>query len=212
MSQRPSLLTSTQLKERGWTPTLVKKFLDPPDATKPNPHYKSASPMRLYALTRVEAVEVADAFQQAYAKAAARSQVGKTVAARKAAELVSQAEKMQIRVQLQALGKVQDQAIDAYNNFHEELSFERGHEYEPASVMSDPIFLDRITVNYVRHELTEYDESLEEVAGKIGVSLAVATIRRRVYTEIASVYPDLAQECERQVLARLGLGEKTGEL
>jgi hypothetical protein len=57
MSDESVLFTMRQLKQRGWTAALIKKFLDPPDATRPNPHYKSAAPMRLYMATRVEAVE-----------------------------------------------------------------------------------------------------------------------------------------------------------
>ena len=204
MSERISLLTMTQLKERGWTATLVKKYLDPPDATRPNPHYKSAAPMRLYAESRVEMVEAEETFQQERAKATARSQVGKQVTARKADELVKQAEQMPIHVTWQSIGRLQDKAIASYNTFHRRLSHAQDHDYEPATYMSDPIFLDRITVNYIRHELTAYDHHLESLAGKTGVSLAIATIRRRIYDEIARVYPEFAEECERQIQFRYG--------
>src|SRR5713226_452392 len=80
MNEGPSLLSSTQLKERGWT--LVKKFLGSPDATKPNPYSRSAAPMQLYSLARVEVCEQEDGWKQAAAKAAVCSEVGKTVAAR----------------------------------------------------------------------------------------------------------------------------------
>jgi hypothetical protein len=43
---------------------------------------------------------------------------------------------------------------------------------------SDPAFLERITVNFIRHELTEYDESLQEVAGRMGVDEAMALMRK----------------------------------
>jgi hypothetical protein len=69
-------------KERGWTPALVKKFLDSPDAIKPNPSSRSAVPMPLYSLARVEVREQEDSWKQAAAKATVRSEVGKTVAAR----------------------------------------------------------------------------------------------------------------------------------
>jgi hypothetical protein len=69
-------------KERGWTPALVKKFLDSPDATKPNPFSRSAVLMPLYSLARVEVREQEDGWKQAAAKAAVRSEVGQTVVAR----------------------------------------------------------------------------------------------------------------------------------
>ena len=199
MNQENPFLSSSQLKERGWTPALITQFLGEPDATKPNPHYRAAAPMRLYARARVE---VAEQFVQAAAKAQARSQTGKMVAARKAAELVAQAEQTPIRVKRLPFEQVQDQAIASYNAFHEELLWERGHDYNPAHLDSDPAFLDRITVNYIRHALTEYDTHLEAVAGKVGVSEAVATIRRRIFAEIAHAYPEYTQECHRQVATR----------
>ncbi len=40
MNEGASLLTTSHLKERGWTPTLVKKFLGTPDVKGPNPYYR----------------------------------------------------------------------------------------------------------------------------------------------------------------------------
>jgi hypothetical protein len=48
-----------------------------------------------------------------------------------------------------------------------------------------PAFLERTIVNFIRHELTEYDESLEEVAGRIGVDEAMALIRQQVVALIS---------------------------
>jgi hypothetical protein len=203
MSDEAVLFTMTQLKERGWTEALVKKFLDPPDATRPNPHYKSAPPMRLYTASRVEAAESCEDWRRAAERSRVRSETGKAVAARKAAELVKEAEQLPITVTRLPLDQLQKRAIASYNAFHEELLWERGHDYEKADAQSDPAFLSRITVNYVRHHLTAYDTHLEEVAGRIGVSQAIATIRRRVYAEICATYPEHAEECQRQIQFRL---------
>jgi hypothetical protein len=48
------LLGTVALKARGWTGTLIRRFLPTPDRTKVNPHYRSGPPMRLYDLARVE--------------------------------------------------------------------------------------------------------------------------------------------------------------
>ena len=53
-------------------------------------------------------------------------------------------------------------------------------------------------MNYVRHELTSYDDTLLHAYGEVGIDRAVAVIRNRVLGEIASVYPELAAECARQ--------------
>ena len=46
------------------------------------------------------------------------------------------------------------------------------------------------------------DFALWEVAGKTGITRAVAEIRRRVYSAIAQAYPALSAECPRQIEAR----------
>lgn len=46
---------ATLKKERGWTDSLIARFLGEPDKTRPNPHYRTnGAPMRLFALKRVE--------------------------------------------------------------------------------------------------------------------------------------------------------------
>ena len=121
MNEGSSLLSQTQLKERGWTLALVKKVLDPPDATKSNPHYKSAAPMRLYTASRVEAAERSEEWKQAKARAAQRSEVGKVVAARKAAALVKEAERLPITVTRIPLETVVTRAIASYEEYQRQI-------------------------------------------------------------------------------------------
>lgn len=201
---QPILLSVPQLKERGWTPALIKKFLGKSDAQKCNPYYRTASPMHLYDAERVQSCEQTEAWQQARDKAVIRSEAGKTVAAKKAVALIKEAECLSITVRRLSLEAVVKKAIESYNVYHSMLYIERGHDYEPADRNSDPAFLERITVNYIRHHLTEYDDHLEELAGRIGVHEATKTIRRRIYAEIASVYPEYAEECKRQLQYRHG--------
>ena len=67
---------------------------------------------------------------------------------------------------------------------------------------TDRGFLDRVTVNYLRHVRTNYDELLASLHGKVGIEEAKELVRERVYEAIASTYPDLAAECSRQERAR----------
>ena len=132
-----------------------------------------------------------------------RSEAGKAVAARKAAELVERPGQLPITVTRLPLDQLQKRAIASYNAFHEELLWERGNDHEKADAQSDPAFLSRITVNYIRHSLTAYNKYLQEVAGRIGVSQAIVIIRRRVYAAIRATYPEYAEECQRQIQFRL---------
>ena len=69
--------------------------------------------------------------------------------------------------------------------YHWENAWRHGAIWEPATEQSDPAFLERITVNYIRHQLTSYDTHLEQAAGQIGVHQAGKVIRRRIYDAIA---------------------------
>lgn len=210
-SDMPKMLSLKDLKERGWTAALVKQFLGEPDALKPNPHYREAAPMQLYASARVLEAESQEEWKQAKARASLRSQASKRVAARKAAELVEQASQMRITVHRLPTETVIEQAIASYNAHTWEIAWRHGDAWEKASESSDPDFLLRITVNYMRHHLTSYDTHLEQVAGQIGVRQAGKVIRHRIYDEIAKAYPEYAEECQRQLQARYGASPEKQE-
>jgi hypothetical protein len=83
---------------------------------------------------------------------------------------------------------------------------ERGKEYfvrDRASVHSDKDFLDRITVNYIRHELSVYDEKIDDLFGKIGKHEAFELLNQKIYTEIGRVFPRLRKEARRQLKAKI---------
>jgi len=53
---------STLLKKRGWSKGRIAKLLKNPDKLVPNPHYRTAPKMRLYAQSRVLAAEASPEF------------------------------------------------------------------------------------------------------------------------------------------------------
>ena len=56
-------ITMSEVLERGgWNRRLIDMLLGAPDRLAPNPRYRRAAPMRLYALDRVETAEKAEAF------------------------------------------------------------------------------------------------------------------------------------------------------
>lgn len=75
-------------------------------------------------------------------------------------------------------------------------------ERDSATPESDPAFLSRISVNYLRHELCAYEDELAAVFGITGVWDATAHIRRKVYAAISAAYPELSGECDRQLGVR----------
>jgi len=78
-------------------------------------------------------------------------------------------------------------AIDSYNSL-EKTEF-------VADLDSDPRFLERIQVNYLRHERTFYDEAMSMAED----GEAKHALREHVLERIARAYPHLASECDRQM-------------
>ncbi len=68
----PSYLLTAGLKARGWTEGLIRRLLGEPALLRPNPHYHSGAPMRLYALDRVKSLEQSDIWTQTAATRARR--------------------------------------------------------------------------------------------------------------------------------------------
>lgn len=53
-------------------------------------------------------------------------------------------------------------------------------------------------VNFIRHNLCEYDDSLEELFGLVGKDEVYQRLKSETLTRIAEVYPELKEECKRQ--------------
>ncbi|MBB6171646.1 hypothetical protein HNR23_001706 [Nocardiopsis mwathae] len=64
-----------ELRQRGWSPAMVRDLLGAPDRTRTNPIFRSGAPMALYRLPRVEDAETGEGFasraEQASRRAAA---------------------------------------------------------------------------------------------------------------------------------------------
>ncbi|KQR41053.1 hypothetical protein [Deinococcus sp. Leaf326] len=89
----PGFLATQDLKERGWTPTLILKFLGEHDATRPNGlkmGRRKLPPVKLYREERVNEVEREDAFLAAQARAADARERAEHRRAEKAARRAAQ--------------------------------------------------------------------------------------------------------------------------
>lgn len=164
------------LKERGWTETTIRKFLGEPDKTTVNPHYRSGPMCRLYLEDRVLAIESTPEWQEAKARSDKRKISSAKATATKTEKLLSEyIPRLQVD---QALSKlplenIQEYAIESYN----EWNWGNGRR---ADKCSDKDFLERITKNFIRHELTNYDELLEDVQGKTGKNKFYDIIRSKI--------------------------------
>lgn len=75
--------------------------------------------------------------------------------------------------------------------------------------MDEPIYKDvheadedtliRWIVNYIRHNLVDYDNFLYKISGKVGSIGVYPEIKTAVLEKIAVAYPQYKEECERQM-------------
>lgn len=197
------MIGTPALRSRGWTDSLIRRFLPDPDSTYVNPHYRSGPPCKLYSTERVEAIERTPAFLAAMEKASKRK-LGAAAAVetrRQATERML--ESLTITVQRLDRETAVKRAVESYNERQKMMASERGHcDPFTADTASDQGFLDRITVNYVRHHLTAYDDRLDNVKGMTGADDARMAIAAKVFDAISKVYPWLQDECERQLSRR----------
>lgn len=187
--KREQLATSQPLK-RGWTKSLIARYLIAPDEERVNPHYRGGPPMRLYNLARVEPLEQTDWFQAAKAKRVIRTAAAQKAIKTKRTKAIEWAESVDITIPQVSKAELSNAAISRYN---ERVHWESDYEVSPATIDSDPDFLDRITVNYIRHDLTDYDSLLANLYGTVGVDEAYEILRDRVDGEIRDQYPHLAK-------------------
>lgn len=186
------LICQSDLLIRGWTKTMIRDLLPTPHTTRLNPHYQKAAPMKLYAMERVIEIEATDAFKNLAMKAERRRVTAKESVATKRDSLLEQVDSIAINVPVLPEMELVKRACDSYNA----INAERGEGH--ATVRSAPFFLQRICVNYLRHECSSYEAELDKVAGKVAVAEARSIIREKVYDAIAEAYPELAEECSRQ--------------
>lgn len=202
LAQPGPFLTRTQLRARGWTRHMVDSLLGEPDKSRPNPH-NSRHPISLYSQPRIEALEKTTRFQHLLAKMGHAAQAAKLGVATKEANTLEWART--VKIQVTRLDDVVGQAIHNYNQRATGRRFE-GREpgyWQPARRDSWPGFLERITVNFVRHQLTDYEALLVAKFGQVGVAEARRVVVWRVFRAISEAYPELGKECERQLANRL---------
>lgn len=189
-------LTKSSIASRtGWSKSLVEKLLGSPDEIKKIRVHGISVMAHFYDEEKVIAAELSKQFSDAQESLQKHKNAARKATETKISNLLNEVEAMTINVDKYSIDTIIKKAIHSYNDWNRE-----SENY--ASKSSDEIFLERITVNYIRHNMTQYDKNLEHVAGKTGSFIAVKLIREKIYSAISSEYPSLAEECNRQLERR----------
>lgn len=82
-------LSAAGLRARGWTAGMIRRLLGEPDLRRANPLSRTAPPIRLYSVERVEAAERSAEFRAVSAVAARRSAAVREAASRRRREVLA---------------------------------------------------------------------------------------------------------------------------
>ena len=185
--------TPSGMHRRGWTPTLITRFLGEPDEYFDNPHYRSAAPMRAYLVERVQAAENDPAAAAALAKVLQSREARSTAAMRGAdtqREKLSEWATNTPLAWLHGTPETEEEARRAGTDTWTARQAERGR-YDADGEAAGPAHQDRWAENYLRHECIDYEPALAELHGRCGKDEAYRLLRSRVDEMIRNRFPTL---------------------
>jgi len=191
----PELLTASKLKERGWTDALIRKFASMPDEYAANYAYPGGAPVRLYSVQRIAAIEQTAEFLPAKEKATKRQ----------AAAIVAKSTKRETALKWIASldgpklpPATRDDLIRLAVDWCNKTHAWRGdcERWWTGNETAD--YLAPIAVDYVLHQLHDYETKLQRAIGKLPQPEDLALIRGKLLAAIARAFPWLAPECERR--------------
>lgn len=181
-------LNGKELAARGWTPAMIRDFLGSPDHTEFIPRFRHAAPILQFALSRVQAAERTAKFVQRLELAARRSAIAREAAERRREEMLRVVAADEVPIPRLAPDVLTDRAV-RHSDPRETVD----------AAKADRRTLNRWKVNYLRHELIRFDATIEGLFGQVGRAAAEKIMRRRALETIANTYPDLFDECQRQL-------------
>ena len=184
-------ITPSKLKsERDWTTGAIKKFLGDPDSTKPNPIFKSAAPMQLYNMNRVINIENNPDFKLWQDKYLERKLNLKSAAKKsvktKTENTIQQTKEIKIKFpHFNSRKELIEMASDHYENLWQQ----RGDYDRTVSPTAPHNFIKRITLNYLRHSCTNYDQLVSGIHGCTGIHEAISQLHNRIKQAAINEHP-----------------------
>jgi len=187
-----------QLKERGWSESKIKEWLGESDKLVKNPMFASAAPMQLYLANRVKRQEKNKRFKEWIKKSEAKreklSKKLKEVNEKKRQKLIDYINSLEIEIPKMPLKKLREKAVEHYNWL---WRVERNQWDKLATINDDEKFLNRICVNYLRHEHKHYESEIAKMFGKVGKDEGYYLLKKKINEKIFKIYPELLKDLEK---------------
>ena len=163
------------------TDSLIKK-IGAPDKTAVNPHFRTGPPMLLYERGRVK--KWIEENQDIIHRSRKRKVPAPPSAATKTKKTRHQVESADFDVPVMEKDLLMEKACAHYNS----LWNARGTCNKCASKDDDPEFIKRICINYLRHQVSGYENDREDMRGRTGTRKGYEIIKDEVMEAIRDKY------------------------
>jgi hypothetical protein len=157
-SARPRDLSRAELRERGWTDSLIRRYLGEPDRIIKLTSWRT---MHVWDPARVESAEATSKWNDDVARAAQRSRRATQVSNRRAIEVRAEAAKRarQLRVRSpRSVAELRRRAIRARQDWYTATD-----QWDRNAYDADDKTVERWCRNYLRHECSNYKSLLDDL-------------------------------------------------
>ena len=185
------LFSVTELRARGWIEATIRKLASKLDDIRPNPIDKCAAPMKFYLAARMKLIELCKTWIAWKTWSALRKQSAVAAASAREEELQGYVGLIESAGAKLTAEELAARAISHFNDFVADT------EKHKAFVGSALEFLNRISVNYLGHQMAAFEEHLHKMESMAGVD-EVPLDLREIYDAIGRTYPHLRDECRKQ--------------
>lgn len=192
------------VRSMGFTDSLIRDLLPEPRLVE-NPRGRRFSKMKLWKKKDVDNAMLSETFIATQKKREKRVAGAKKAVQTKTDKLMNEVEKQvaNIKVTVIESEELEKKTIEAKQNWYNRIEsrywYIEDYCYSPPAAMADKETLTRWKVNYIRHNLTSYDDELLSLYGRTGKGKAYLKLFGEVMNKIAEAYPSLAEECKNQV-------------
>lgn len=195
---REGKFTITEVRKKGFTDRLIRMLLPEPERVR-NPMYASSPPMKLFREEDVLQAMQTKEFLEAQEKRQARKEAARKATLTRKQHLLDNVKKSLSKLKVRQL-PFEEVKRRTLREKQEWDMWCGSFETVPMNGSSvNKKTLDRWCVNYIRHQLTVYDEVLEQLERKTGKQEAYELAFTTILNKIGEVYPMLQEECERQI-------------
>lgn len=182
--RRENYYSVSELKQRGWTTTMINRLMPTHNAERVNPKYRCAAPMKFYSVKRVNRIEQTDEFKQRKQKAKTNCSKRKDVVDNQFQKLMNYASTVEIDLSI-------DSKILSFEELRNTMLWYKA--YELRYYGSSKQYKRLLMFCFIRNmTFAKYENNINN---RPGADRARKALYARIDGAIVKQYPKLTQAC-----------------